>query len=427
MKNFTIFFLSIVTFVSSNGCFFSSDSDHINPTSLVYDENGVLTIKPPIWKFDLVKAREDLDFSINPLVFEDRVVVADLDNDGKEQLVGVDVKSGTEIWHWNELPDVGNFPIVSAFKIGDILIYTSYRTVLAELYYHIFAIDPANGQILWSRLQHQFPVIRPSLDGVLLTYFEENSSLPMIIEISAKTGVERYRVSPKMDRVISPLHFIDGSITNMITLLTESKEKYLLYLYQDYNASEKYEEQWENNFISLLNLSTGEHLYERDPLTIPNLAFANSIYFKPDNTLIFQSPYGDTAYNPFSQEVKWNTSHDYITYLSSVEGDFMVKVPSTYKDAATMLIDLKSGNTLWFMSGYKADNSIRIFNDVVYWVDSYDNKLFALDQYSGELLRELQDPSKFGRWQSFRPGVSERENYLLAITDKQLVAYDISE
>ena len=190
----------------------------------------------PLWKVDLGDFKGGHGPAVSPIVYEDKVIVAN-DQDGKSSLLAFDAKSGEQRWSLPRESDRTQYSTPCVFHMTG----REPELIFTDMHHGISAIDPNTGELNWeisvfgSFKQRAIasPVVTDELVIGLsgFTTAEKNAVAVRPGNTERKTTVsERWRVSRSVPHLPTPLVYGDrmymwtdrGGIVTCVNLMDGS-------------------------------------------------------------------------------------------------------------------------------------------------------------------------------------------------------------
>ncbi len=380
-----------------------------NPPTII--ENNILIEKPFLWW----NKEEEHDQSIEttPLIYNGSFIGESHQN-GKSYLSLIFSKNGELIWKWNDYTKQIDLTLGYVFNYSNQLIFQSGP--------RSYCIDMNTGKTQWKidRGISYTSFISGYKNEVFLCQQEaESGSLyPSIIICNILDGQIVKKIRPNfrnttIKNVLDEYGYIEG-----VKKFEKDNKEYLLITYTEANSLSQ-----SNAFLGLYNITDNIWIYDRKPLHTRKILSCpvihnNKIYHYKDNLIICNELMtGDSIWTQ-----KFTGTFGF--------GEFLINQGTLYCAAegdGYYALDAETGAIKW--KGERAPGTssrMVILNDVLYYINGGDGRLWALDASNGKTLWRLKSPdgNSFKREINVMQGDEKRKGYILTSTWHGACAYE---
>ncbi len=394
---------------------------------IIVNEAGVVVSKLPIWEKD-VSERGYIEVSVTPIFHDGKVIVPGALYDKSGMLVALDTGSGQEVWRWSDYVDGYNFNVLSREELnsrGNLVIYNDNNLFCA--------VNLDDGTTLWTDVRpgsSHSNAIQIVGDHYYYPYELEEDGVKAQVLMRGDLFFSDYEMV--VEAPIEPIQLFRGFYGGLKQHLVYNEgNKIFAFL----AFSENFDLYEGKNFNSYVSYNVSDQAFTAQKVRLPDTASAGVVNKPVRIGDVYVITAGDYIYgiDQSTSEIRWSRKNFMGEqsdggFIAASYKDRLFAVNETGSRSLTMELDPFTGETQWVDEGNGGSTrpALYFLNDVLYFVSRGDERLYAYDVNSGEMLWKLQSPDHegFTVMQVKKGNASDEADILVACTWKNAYRFE---
>jgi outer membrane protein assembly factor BamB len=365
--------------------------------SIQYDEHGVITSMPWLWRVSTTEHDFIGGLISFPIYYTGGVLLGAENAGGNNYFCFFEIKNGAVRWKQDYIHET------SLFNVSVPYIYR--ENLIVRDGHSIFNLNLASGEYNWKVRDEAWG--NNWLSGIDSLYFNINSITDPLTGYpvasayvgNTETGEQELFLIPDLGELLIPdlgrINFAIGGFRFLKPFRNNSSGEIMLSCYysKQYYLQNS-EEQISKSFLGLYNFSKKVWIYERVEMGDYNFLEGFTPAVIGDRLYHTLSEGVAECRNIYTGEVIWRNEDDYQYNWTSfvIAGNKMIVMDDWYRNL--IAYDIATGNEVWRVNTTSNNDYMQELNGVVYFSSWGDGRIHAVEAETGKYLWHLQSPDE---------------------------------